>query len=66
MQIGEFLVQNREYSTAAWQCYDRYLNDFALINFDQIQRVEDLKEKFFLETAENQENVDVTFRALMG
>ncbi len=67
MQIGEFLVQNKEYSTAAWQCYDRYLSHFATINFDSIQSVEDLKTSFFTnQNEEDQQNVDVTFRALMG
>ena len=63
MLIGEFLVQNKEYATASWQCYDRYLNHFASVNFDHIQTVDDLKLNFF---AENNENEDVTFRALMG
>ena len=66
MQTGEYLVQNKEYATAAWQCYDRYLNHFATINFDAIQKVEDLKSTFFAQDAENRENTDVTFRALMG
>lgn len=63
MLIGEFLVQNKEYATASWQCYDRYLNHFASVNFELIQSVSDLKQCFF---AENNENEDVTYRALMG
>ena len=63
MQTGEFLVQNKEYATASWQCYDRYLNHFASINLETIKNVNDLKNSFF---SEENENEDVTFRALMG
>ena len=68
MEVGEFLVQNKEYSTASWQCYDRYLSHFAEVNFNEIQKVEDLKTNFFSNSPDNQasENSDVTFRALMG
>ena len=65
MQIGEFLVQNKEFSTASWQCYDRYLNDFTAVNLDKIQTQEDLKRSFFADGIKN-ENSDVTLRALMG
>lgn len=63
MQTGEFLVQNKEYATASWQCYDRYLNHFVSINLETIKNVNDLKNSFF---SEENENKDVTFRALMG
>ena len=66
MQVGEYLVQNKEYSTASWQCYDRYLNHFAPVNFENIQTVDDLKKNFFSNGLEGQENTDCTFRALMG
>ena len=65
MQIGEFLVQNKEYATASWQCYDRYLNDIATFNIEQIRNIDDLKSTFFADGIENQ-NSDVTARALMG
>lgn len=66
MQIGEFLVENREYSTASWQCYDRYLNLISEKDFDSIGSIEDLKKYFFPNGIDNQENSDMTFRALMG
>ena len=66
MQIGEFLVQNKEYSTASWQCYDRFLNLFANTNFEKVHTVDELRQAFFPNGIENQENSDVTFRALMG
>lgn len=65
MEIGEFLVQQREYATASWQCYDRYLNSFANISLEKIQSTEELKSHFFSNGVEA-ENSDVTFRALMG
>lgn len=65
MQIGEFLVKNKEFSTASWQCYDRYLNGFTAVNLDKIQTQEDLKRSFFSDGINN-ENSDVTLRALMG
>ncbi len=66
MQIGEFLVQSMEYTTASWQCYDRFLNLFSNANFEEIQTVEDLRRDFLPNGIENQENSDVMFRALMG
>ncbi len=67
MEVGEYLVQNREYSTASWQCYDRYLNQFSQLNFTKIQTVDDLKANFFsAPSTEHADNTDVTFRALMG
>lgn len=57
----------KEYNTASWQCYDRYLNMFIKdINFSMIQNIDDFKEKFFPSNGQNQENSDITFRALMG
>ncbi len=57
----------KEYTTAAWQCYDRFLNQFIKdINFTMITNVNELKEKFFPAGVANQENADVTFRAIMG
>lgn len=65
MQIGEFLVAHKEYATASWQCYNRYLNQFIQdINFSQITNVADFKAKFFSNGSD--ENNDITFRALMG
>ncbi|RNA15266.1 cilia- and flagella-associated 54, partial [Brachionus plicatilis] len=66
MQIGEYLVENKEYSTASWQCYDRYLNSISDVDFDGIQSVEALKSHFFPNGIDIQENSDMTFRALMG
>ncbi|CAF0930684.1 unnamed protein product [Brachionus calyciflorus] len=66
MLIGEFLVEAREYSTASWQCYDRYLNFISEVDFDNIQTIDDLKRYFFSEGIDGQENSDMTFRALMG
>lgn len=68
MQIGEFLVNNREYSTASWQCYDRYLNVASneSTNVEEIQVLDDLRRVYFPSGVENDENSDVTFRALMG
>jgi hypothetical protein len=66
MQIGEFLVQSKEYTAASWQCYDRFLNLFSNANFEDIQTVEDLRRDFFPNGIQNQENSDVMFRALMG
>lgn len=66
MQIGEYLVENKEYSTASWQCYDRYLNSISDIDFESIQSVEALKSHFFPNGIDTQENSDMTFRALMG
>lgn len=65
MDVGEYLVKNKEYATASWQCYDRYLNHFAELNFNSIQTIEDIRTNFFAGNT-NQENSDVTFRALMG
>ena len=65
MQIGEFLVQYNEYASASWQCYDRYLNVLAAVNLDEIHTQEDLK-KFFFKDGVNNQNSDVTLRALMG
>lgn len=66
MLMGEFLVENKEYSTANWQCYGRYLNSICDVDFDKIQTVEDLKLNFFPNDMDRQENSDMTFRALMG
>lgn len=65
MDVGEYLVKSKEYATASWQCYDRYLNHFAELNFNSIQTIEDIRTSFFAGNT-NQENSDVTFRALMG
>lgn len=67
MQMGEFLVQSKEYATASWQCYDRYLNLFSNANLEEVQTVDDLRRDFFPEGIDNPDsNSDVTFRALMG
>jgi len=65
MQIGEFLVQHGEYTTAMWQCYDRYLNSFSEFKIESFQNKDDLRHKYFSNGLEEQ-NADVTFRALMG
>jgi hypothetical protein len=66
MQVGEFLVQNKEYKTAAWQCYDRYLNSVTTFNIEHLKSIEELRSHFFNGNVEQCENSDVTFRALMG
>ena len=67
MQVGEFLVNNREYSTACWQCYDRYLSSLSNgFNLENIQNLEDLRKAYFEGGIQNNENSDVIFRALMG
>ena len=65
MELGEFLVKHKEYSTASWQCYDRYLNNFANVNLELIKNLTDFKSNFF-SNGILAENSDVTFRALMG
>lgn len=66
MELGEYLVANREYTTASWQCYDRYLNLITNVNIENIQKIEDLRRHFFSNGISNQDNSDMTFRALMG
>lgn len=66
MQMGEFLVENKEYSTANWQCYCRYLNSICDAEIDKMQSVDDLKLNFFPNRKDKKENSDMTFRALMG
>jgi hypothetical protein len=65
MQIGDILVQNKEYSVASWQCYDRYLSNYFNGHPENITKLEDLKSTFFADGSENP-NTDITFRALMG
>ncbi len=48
-----------------WQCYDRYLNSFSEFKIENIQNKDDLRNKYFSNGLEEQ-NADVTFRALMG
>jgi hypothetical protein len=67
MRMSEFLIEHKEYSSAMWQCYDRYLNQFDCTNsIDRITKLDDFKAQLFPLGLQSQENVDIILRALAG
>ncbi|XP_056000170.1 cilia- and flagella-associated protein 54-like isoform X4 [Ostrea edulis] len=65
LEVGDFLVLVKEYSTALWQCYDRYLMHFGNLNVEEITDVDAFKKMFFPGGFDS-DNAGLTFRALMG
>ncbi|XP_052780184.1 cilia- and flagella-associated protein 54-like isoform X4 [Mya arenaria] len=65
LEVGDFLMSNKEYSLALWQCYDRYLMHFGDIDVVEITDVDTFKSTFFPHGFDG-DGADLTFRALMG
>ena len=77
MKIGEFLVQHGEYTTALWQCFDRFLVDYHAQDEapeTSIRTLDELKSAYFARSPDadaaelnsNTVNDDIVCRALIG
>lgn len=65
MKMGDFLAENKEYFTALWQCYDRYLNHLGTrLKFESIKNTQDLKDSFFRQ--DSNFNADEIHRSILG
>ncbi|XP_055958227.1 cilia- and flagella-associated protein 54-like [Patella vulgata] len=65
LEMGDYLMEMKEYRLALRQCYERYLLCFERIKFSEITDGSTL-EKLFFPNGFDTDNSGLTFRALMG
>ncbi|XP_069829922.1 cilia- and flagella-associated protein 54 isoform X2 [Dendropsophus ebraccatus] len=65
LKVGDSLAQIKEYKLALFQCYGRYLEQFCLMDIDDIADVEQFKSTFFPNGTDD-EKAGLMFHALQG
>ncbi|XP_018107846.1 cilia- and flagella-associated protein 54 isoform X2 [Xenopus laevis] len=65
LNVGDSLVQIKQYKLALFQCYGRYLEQFCSEGIDEITDVKQFKSTFFPDGTDDK-NASLTFHALQG